>query len=215
MRTWLEWRKEERLTRAVSAVRACPAGQPVPRRVLRKLLRAWGNPGYAAGLRYLEQIARLMRETEGVVLECGSGVTTLLAGLLAEKYGRHVWTLEHHPDWCGTIRRQLARRGIRTVKVCHAPLTGYGDYEWYRIPEIPLPADFGLVICDGPPGRTQGGRYGMLPQMQARLRPDCRILMDDTHRRKERAVMDRWAALRPVRRQPVGRFGFYTELALG
>ena len=55
-----------------------------------------------------------------------------------------------------------------------------------------LPDGIALVICDGPPSSTAGGRYGLVPVMKASLNTSCRILLDDTHRRKEREIIQHW-----------------------
>lgn len=72
-------------------------------------------------------------------------------------------------------------------------LASYGDYTWYVPPLEQMPSGFGLVICDGPPGDTLGGRYGMLPVMKTRLARHCVILLDDVQRPAEREVAERWA----------------------
>ena len=77
----------------------------------------------------------------------------------------------------------------------------------------PLPRDFGLVVCDGPPGTIQGGRYGLMPVMGEYLRPDCRILLDDTNRRKEKELIERWAGEMKLNSIPLGSTGRCTEIA--
>ena len=61
-----------------------------------------------------------------------------------------------------------------------------------RAPLESMSCDFGMVICDGPPGDTKGGRYGMLPIMSDRLRSGCVILLDDADRADEIAITKRW-----------------------
>ena len=172
-----------------------------------------GNFGYSASLRYLQQVERLFRESQGAVLECGSGATTFLLGLLAEKYDRHVWTFENHDEWGQHIREITRSFGLARLEVCRTPLRSYGSYEWYELPLCPLPRDFGLVVCDGPPGTIQGGRYGLMPVMEKYLRADCRILLDDTNRRKEKALIQRWADEHRLTWSPLGSTGRCTEIA--
>ena len=46
-----------------------------------------------------------------------------------------------------------------------------GSFVWYDVPKDVWPAEFRLVVCDGPPGDMKGGRYGLLPLVGARLPP--------------------------------------------
>jgi hypothetical protein len=72
-----------------------------------------------------------------------------------------------------------------------APLIDHGDYEWYATsPE--LPGGFAVVICDGPPGSTKGGRYGLIPVAEGLLRPDVVVLLDDADRPGEQEMLRRW-----------------------
>ena len=137
----------------------------------------------------------------------------LLIALLAEKYEREVWTLEHHEHWSKHVSAVLESLDLKRVNVCHAPLKNYGDYEWYDVPSE-LPSDFGMVVCDGPPGSIKGGRYGLFPVMGAHLDPECRILLDDTHRKNEQELIRRWEGERRLGSHPIGIFGSCTELAL-
>src|SRR5881296_3729307 len=86
---------------------ALPAGQPPTREALVRLREAWGNPSFAAKLEYLEEVARRGASVGGPILECGSGLTTLLLGLVAVRRGVDVWTLEHLPDWHDRVAQDL------------------------------------------------------------------------------------------------------------
>ncbi|MBC8206772.1 MAG: class I SAM-dependent methyltransferase [Kiritimatiellales bacterium] len=203
----------DRLRGIVEQIRRVPAGEALSSVLLTRLVFAWGNFGYSASIRYLQQIDRLFRLSEGAVLECGSGASTLLLALLAEKYDRHVWSFENHDEWGRHIREITRSFGLDRLEVCRTPLRSYGTYEWYELPLCPLPHDFGLVVCDGPPGTIQGGRYGLIPVMEKYLRADCRILLDDTNRLKEKALIQRWANERRLIWSPLGSTGRCTEIA--
>ncbi|MGH9818956.1 MAG: hypothetical protein ACRD43_02205, partial [Pyrinomonadaceae bacterium] len=74
-----------------------------------------------------------------------------------------------------------------------AELKDHGDYSWYHSREIDnMPRDFRLVLADGPPGYTKGGRYGLLPIMRSHLSPDVVILLDDAERKRAQIVLGRW-----------------------
>lgn len=203
----------ERLSPVIERIRHIPVGKKIGLPTLLRLNLAWGNFGYSASIRYMQQVERLFRLSQGCVLECGSGVTTLLLALLAEKVDRSVWTFENHEEWGSHIRMIVRAFDLDNIQICHSPLKDYGDYEWYTLPEQRVPYGFGLVVCDGPPGTIEGGRYGLMPVMREYMRPDCRILLDDTHRRKEKALIRRWASERNLTWSPLGTTGRCAEIA--
>lgn len=153
---------------------------------------AWGNPGYSASLQLLKTVGRLAVERQGAVLECGSGATTLLLGILGRTNGFAVHVLEHQEEWARHMKAILQAQGLANVIVHHAPLKSCGDFEWYDAAGLEAETGFSLVLCDGPPSGTRGGRYGLLPVMGERLLPQCRIVMDDMHRSKEKGILDAW-----------------------
>jgi hypothetical protein len=71
-------------------------------------------------------------------------------------------------------------------------LIEYGEFVWYDPPLAQMPEAFSLVICDGPPGTTKGGRYGLLPVLGKRLPPGATILLDDAGRPAETELIRRW-----------------------
>jgi hypothetical protein len=154
--------------------------------------RAWGNPAWSANLHYLVETCQQASKAEGPILECGSGLTTFLLGVLAARRGLEVWSLEHERSWHERVRAWLDRARVDNVHLCHAPLRAYDGFEWYERPKGHVPHDFALVICDGPPSETGGGRYGLLPVMASALTPDCVILLDDAERDSEMETLRRW-----------------------
>lgn len=176
------------------------------------LALAWGNLGYAAGFSYLRHVGERAARSTGPILECGSGATTLLIAALTAKRGVDFWVLEHNRVWFDYLSRVLSTLGFTHVHLVYAPLRDYDDYRWYDAQDQALPSDIGLVICDGPPGSTPGGRYGLMPVMGTRLAADCTVLLDDTHRAGERQIIELWRRYRPLRVLSGGRS--HTELAL-
>jgi hypothetical protein len=168
-----------------------PAGESPSRQQLTDLITGWSNDGFAANLEYLEAVAEHALKTKGPVLECGSGVTTILMGILCGKRNVDVWSLEHYDEWRQRVSGVLADNGIAGAKVCAAPLVEYGEFVWYDPPLAQMPESFSLVICDGPPGATKGGRYGLLPVLGDRLQ-GATILLDDAGRPDEAALIKRW-----------------------
>jgi Methyltransferase domain len=167
------------------------AERPGP--VFDQLVYGWGNSGWSGQREYLQACIEHALECRDAILECGSGLTTLLVGFVAQSRGLPMWTLEHLPEWASRVQGALSRFHIDGVHLCTRPLRDYGDYDWYSLPLQEMPDRFGLVICDGPPAATRGGRYGLGPVMRERIAGGCTILLDDAVRSEEQHVAERWS----------------------
>jgi hypothetical protein len=190
------------LRQAVRKIERLLPGQLPSRKLLAELIAGWSNDGFVANLEYLNTVAERALDTQGPILECGSGVTTILLGLLCGQRKIDVWSLEHFPQWQRRVSDVIEANRISGVRICAAPLIEYGEFVWYDSPLDQMPDEFSLVICDGPPGTTKGGRYGLLPIMDQRLPRGARVLLDDANRPGEMELIRRWEE----------EFGFETEL---
>jgi hypothetical protein len=179
---------------AIRLVADLPLGVVPDRELLNHLMVGWNNEGFAAQIDYLEEVCNQAARTSGPVLECGSGLTSVMLGLLAGRRGVQTWSLEHVAEWRSRVTNVLERFEIPNVQICGAPLRRFGEFEWYDAPLSEVPKEFQLVICDGPPGSTLGGRYGLLPVMGERLPAGSVILLDDAARPGEVEVLRRWAS---------------------
>jgi hypothetical protein len=160
--------------------------------IINDLIYGWGNMGWSSYQNYTYAIINASRQTSGPVLECGSGLSTLILGIIAQERNFDVWTLEHHESWANHIKRHLTRQNINSVKVCFTPLKTYENFQWYDTDGILPEIDFSLVICDGPPHDTRGGRYGLLPVMYKKLANRSIILLDDYMRKEEKLIVKKW-----------------------
>jgi hypothetical protein len=199
-RSWIPaaWRKRLRgpyrrllFERAWPRFAADPAAARQDEALLRQLVRGWDNP-WSAHPAFLRAALAEASASDGPVLECGSGLTTLLLGGLAAHTGRPLCSLEHDSTWRARVATALRRHAVTGVDLRACPLRAYGDFDWYDIAPADVPSDIALVICDGPPGTTRGGRYGLLPVLRQRLRPGCLILLDDAIRPEEQEIVRRW-----------------------
>lgn len=184
--------RDYRMRRGVRAISKLNDGELPTRAMLQSLSLGWDNSGYAANIDYLQEVAKNASTTAGPILECGSGLTTLLLGMLAGRRGVVVRSLEHSAEWQKRISTVLTKNQISNVEVLSSPLRDYGDFAWYDPPLPKLPDQFRLVVCDGPPGMTKGGRYGLLPVFGARLPEGTVIVLDDAERPGEVELIDRW-----------------------
>ena len=180
------------LARAISKIAHLADGEIPNRELLALLIEGWSNEGFEANIEYLEEVARRTVDAQGNILECGSGVTTLLMGLLCAKRRTQVWSLENSVEWQDRVTKVLNTNAISQAQVCYSPLVEYGDFSWYDPPLTKLPQTFSLVICDGPPGTTKGGRYGLLPVMRQRFELGTIILLDDAGRPGEIDLIKHW-----------------------
>src|ERR1043166_1725328 len=185
---------DRKFRNAVRQVAELPFGVVPPRELLNELSMGWGNEGFAAQTDYLEEVSRQAARTNGPVLECGSGLTTIMLGLLAGRRGVQTWSLEHFPEWQARVTSVVERLEVPNVQICSAPLRSYGEFTWYDPPLSEMPDEFQLVICDGPPGSTPGGRYGLLPVMGKRLPARSIILLDDATRPGELECLQHWTS---------------------
>ena len=161
--------------------------------LLGELIYGWGNAGWSAKEEYIKEILRYSYEGKGPILECGSGLSTILCGNIADTVGREIHTLEHMPLYANQVSETLKRYGIKSVRLHVTDLKNHGSFSWYDPPMETMPRDFSMVICDGPPGGTPGGRYGLLAVMKGYLRSGCVIVLDDANRSEEAEILSLWA----------------------
>jgi hypothetical protein len=161
--------------------------------LLGSLLHGWANESWSASEEYLLACVREAQNSDGPVLACGSGLSTVVLAVILRQSGRALWSLEHHKGWGERVRATLALYGLRNAHVCEAPIVDYGEFEWYRAPLEEMPRDFGLIICDGPPATTRGGRYGLVPLVADRFGVRWTLLLDDAIREPEQEIASRWA----------------------
>ncbi len=156
--------------------------------------------GWAASPDFLSiLVGRILAARPAVVVELGSGVSTLITCYALKKLGGGmVYSLDHSDEYAEATRRQLAAHGLEDyARVIHAPLvdtTVNGETrEWYdsaKLEEIPR---IDLVVVDGPPNRAGNmPRYPTLPLLSEKLNPGALILLDDGARESETSMVERW-----------------------
>ena len=138
------WRRihgiaDQRFADALDAVRAGTEGHEE----YVALIEKWGNVPWAVGEGLLMAWTLLARETDGPILECGAGLSTLLAA--AANHNVHVWALEDNPEWVVRVRTAAEEHGLTNLTVVHAPIVD----GWYAVPDN-IPRHFSLILVDGP-----------------------------------------------------------------
>ena len=127
------------------------------------------------------------------ILECGSGVSTVLLARLLHQRERGILTsLEHDPHWATLIQDHLRREHLDQIAhVIQAPLQG--DPPWYLPDEMPDEID--LLIVDGPPAFKPGhgaARAPALARLDDTLVHDATVILDDIDRPGEQQTLATW-----------------------
>jgi predicted O-methyltransferase YrrM len=143
----------------------------------------------------------VLMERSTVILEAGSGASTLICAAALQKLGRgKVITLEHEAQFAEQTSRWLALHQLSDyAQVIHAPLvlhTLRGEsWRWYDLSGVRLDTleAIDLIVIDGPPRHTGWlARYPALPLLHSKLRRGGHVLLDDAGRRDEREIVRRW-----------------------
>lgn len=148
-------------------------------------------------------VDEIIRSRPGVILECGSGSSTLLMALTARQYDLplRVVSLEHDEHFAQVTRDLLTRHGVSEyADVRYAPLraSSLPDHRppWYDEDALRGVTDIGLLFVDGPPRSTGSlARLPAVPLLRERFAEQCTIILDDADRPDEQVVAERWAAL--------------------
>lgn len=183
------------LKRSVQAFRS---GRALDRDFIENFRRAWGNEGFSADATYISETVSRIERCNTPILECGSGITTLVAALVGERRNLTIWSLEQDSEWADFVGRRLKENNIRNVELKHTPLRNYGGFVWYDIEKIELPNYFEFVLCDGPAVFDVWGaahaqwRYGLLPALAGRGAKVGDILLDDATEPRAANLLRRW-----------------------
>lgn len=151
--------------------------------------------------RFGEKLIRLLlEERPGLVLECGSGTSTVLAAQCLNQIGSgRIVALEHLGKFAAATRQRLREGRLENIAtVLETPLREWSlngiNMSWYNFkPAAHLHQQIDLLIVDGPPGNTGHlARYPALPILKEWLSPGGIILLDDGNRDDEREIAERW-----------------------
>jgi predicted O-methyltransferase YrrM len=132
-----------------------------------------------------------------VVVELGSGITTVVLSRLLAGVGGRLVTIEHDERWLAVVDGLVRAAGTGgTVHLHHAGLVG----GWYdravvagALADAPGPVD--LLLVDGPPAWRPGTELARWPAAQVfapHLAPDATVVLDDVHRPGEQEIVRHW-----------------------
>jgi predicted O-methyltransferase YrrM len=144
--------------------------------------------GWAASPDLLMVLVDLVvTERPSLVVECGSGASTLWFALAMRRFGidGRIVALDHDPAFGGKTRDFLARHGVGDLaEVRDAPLESFSldgeTYRWYASRAWEDLTGIDLLFVDGPPATTgHQARYPALPLLIGSLSPVATAVLDD------------------------------------
>jgi len=137
-----------------------------------------------------------------IIVELGSGVSTLMVGRLLQQMGHgRLVSLDHDPGWAEQTRRNILANGLQEyVEVLDAPLTRQQfdgkEFDWYQIPDqLRQIKHIDMLTVDGPPQTADTAilaRYPALPAFAAQLPDHAAIFIDDARRDTEQEMIEKW-----------------------
>jgi len=159
------------------------------------------NPGWQLSSQAMQEVVRhVLLDRPKVVVECGSGGSTMWIGRALRRVGEgRLISLENSADWVAIVAGLLQQEGLSSVEVRHAPMepikVAGREQPWYSASALADVEEIDLLLIDGPPGRTSKlARYPAVPALRDKLRPGATVMLDDCHRRDEKETLRKWLA---------------------
>jgi predicted O-methyltransferase YrrM len=153
------------------------------------------NPTDLLGLLHL-----IEQQRPRLVLELGSGTSSVWIAYALEKIGGRLVSIDHDRDFAERTRGLLAVHGLDHVaEVRDTPLRPVTvedvEFSWYDVDGLTDIDSVDLMVIDGPPGGLGPmSRYPALPLLGHKLSGTATVVLDDAHRADEKDVLARWTA---------------------
>lgn len=168
-------------------------------------MRGWAASPDVVGV----LIEELRASSPKLIVECGSGVSTLFLALAAKQHSpqTRIVALDHDEEYAGKTRALLERHGVAEfAEVRHAPLVpDVAGQTWYDPQVAANLTGIDLLFVDGPPMTTGPlARKPALPVLWDQLSPHGIIVLDDMIRADEQEIAAGWQSDHPeLERQDV------------
>lgn len=167
-------------------------------------LRGWA----ASPDMLLELASYILSHKPGIILECSSGSSTLVAARCLQLIGAgHVYSLEHDAKYLAKTQALLDRHGLsQHATLIHAPLESRDGVSWYSSEAIRSAAlpPVELLVVDGPPAdRDPDARSPAMDRLWEHLASSFTVFVDDTIRDNECRMADAWQEQRGLSREDV------------
>ncbi|WP_448003866.1 class I SAM-dependent methyltransferase [Agromyces bauzanensis] len=166
--------------------------------------------GWAASPDVIRIVTReIIRGRPRLVVECGSGSSSVWLGYALRKVGGRLVSLEHDRGFAEQSRSMLDEHDLQdVVEIRTAPLADFGASSiehgthrvqpWYDRESVGDLNGIEILFIDGPPGDVaKYARYPAVPALLDRCAKDAMIVLDDAARPDEKAIVERWVAEYP------------------
>lgn len=152
------------------------------------------NPDFAKII-----IHNILKSKPSVIVELGSGVSTVLVGYTLKKLNQgKIFSLEHDNDFAVKNKNNVIDHGLQEfVEILYSPLKKWvynqKQWLWYDTSNIKNIEHIDMLIVDGPPRKIQKmSRYPALPILFEKLSNDSIIIIDDSKRKDMSEMVDLW-----------------------
>jgi predicted O-methyltransferase YrrM len=146
----------------------------------------------------LDLASLIHRRRPSLIVELGSGTSTIVLGYCAQSVGGRVLSLDHRADYARATSRMVEDHELHdAVSVVYAPLTGIEldgrRWQWYRTDSLHQIERIDMLFVDGPPAVVQPmSRYPALPVLMPKLGGGFFAILDDADRLDEHRIIQEW-----------------------
>jgi Methyltransferase domain len=156
--------------------------------------------GWAASPDFLLEIAlHILKATPHIVVECGSGVSSVVIGRCLQLNGRgRLYSMEHDAEFAKSTRKEIEMHGLAAyATVLDCPLQPQelnGTKRlWYSTDSFPN-SGIDMLVVDGPPDHIEKlARYPTGALLFPRLTSGAVVFVDDLNRTDERKTFEIWS----------------------
>jgi predicted O-methyltransferase YrrM len=146
----------------------------------------------------LEVLYLIARKRPKVVVELGSGTSSIWIAYALEKDGGRLISVEHERDFADRTRSLLELHEVshlaevRLAELNQLNINGE-EFPWYSVDAFRDINEIDLLLVDGPPGSLgETARYPALHVLESRLAPNAVVILDDADRSGEQGIVQRW-----------------------
>lgn len=144
-------------------------------------------------------IQKILEKKPGNILECGSGVSSLIISyLIKDKNWGNLVSFEHDKEFAVRTKELLKSHDVSGKTIIHAmDLIDYNlennHWKWYDTSVLNQDMKFDLIIIDGPPAYIHPkSRYPSLFLLDKHLNIGGIILLDDCLRENDNNIVKQW-----------------------